>query len=97
MMKILAAPLFALMLAGAGGGIAHAADAMQSDQGAMAVDSKDACMKKAAMETDSMKMKQMQEECAKMDSMSGGGMQSDQGGAMSSDAMKSDDAMKPKK
>jgi pentapeptide MXKDX repeat protein len=31
MMKILAAPLFALMLAGAGGGIAYAADAMQSD------------------------------------------------------------------
>ena len=29
-----------------------------------------------------MKMKQMQEEGAKMDSMSGGGMQSDQGGAM---------------
>jgi pentapeptide MXKDX repeat protein len=98
MMKILAAPLFALMLAGAGGGIAHAADAMQSDQGAMAADSKDECMKKAAMETDATKMKQMQDECAKMDSMSGGGMQSDsQGGAMSSDAMKSDDAMKPKK
>jgi pentapeptide MXKDX repeat protein len=96
MTKILAAPLFALMLAGAGGGIAHAADAMQSDQGAMAADSKDACMKKAAMETDAMKMKQMQDECAKMDSMSGGAMQSDQGGAMSSDAMKSDDAMKPK-
>jgi hypothetical protein len=33
-----------------------------------------------------------------MDSMSGGGMQSDsQGGSMSSDAMKSDDAMKPQK
>jgi pentapeptide MXKDX repeat protein len=98
MMKILAAPLFALMIAGAGGGIAHAADAMQSGQGAMAADSKDECMKKAAMETDATKMKQMQDECAKMDSMSGGGMQSDsQGGAMSSDAMKSDDAMKPKK
>jgi hypothetical protein len=41
-----------------------------------------------------MKMKQMQDECAKMDSMSGGGMQGD---AMSSAAMKSDDAMKPKK
>jgi pentapeptide MXKDX repeat protein len=99
MMKILAAPLFALMLAGVGGGIAHAADAMQSDQGAMAADSKDECMKKAAMETDAMKMKQMQEECAKMDSMSGGGMQSDSmsNDAMSGGAMKSDDAMKPQK
>jgi hypothetical protein len=55
-------------------------------------------MKKAAMETDAMKMKQMQEECATMDSMSGGGMQSDpQSDSMSSDAMKSDDAMKPQK
>ena len=88
-----------LMLAGAGGGIAYAADAMSSDSGAMATDAKADCMKKAAMETDAMKMKQMQDECAKMDAMSGGAMQSDSmsSDAMSSGAMKSDDAMKPKK
>ena len=95
MLKLFAVPLFAVMLAGAGGGIAEAADAMSSDGGAMATDAKADCMKKAAMETDQMKMKQMQDECAKMDTcaMSGGGMSSD---AMSSGGMSSD-AMKPKK
>jgi len=94
-LKMLAAPMLALMLAGAGG-VAHAADAMSSDGGAMATDAKADCMKKASMESDAMKMKQMQDECAKMDqgAMSGDAMSSD---SMSSDAMKSDDAMKPKK